>query len=181
MIDTFVQFSGLVLFGFLFSVQRNYVSTSLVFLVWNLIGTVLHEASHYLVSLILNGKPKLPNLIPKRYVFYEKGVKYSYWLLGYVENRNINSFNAFFIGFAPVLVLFPLAFYVYLNFFNWFEYSYKNLFLFYLVLFVILYNALPSKTDIKVAFKGLTGLVVFILTLLLGITIYQGVINHETS
>lgn len=166
--DNFIQFLGLVLFGFLFSVGKNYISTNFLFILWHFTGVILHEFSHYIVAFLLNGKPHFPNLIPKRQVVVKNGMQYAYWTLGYVESRNVNSFNAFFIGLAPFLILVPLAFYVYLNFFKWFEYNYTNIFLFYILEFLLLYNALPSKQDIKVALKGINGLIVLTFLIISG-------------
>jgi len=158
------NFIALIFFGYLFSIKRNYIGTGFLMILWNFVGVVLHELSHYLVALLLNGKPKLPNLLPKRQKVYINGIQHYLWTLGYVEVRNPNSFNSFFIGLAPILVLVPIAFYVYLYFFEWFEYNTQNLFLFYLSLYILLYNAMPSTQDIKVAYKGYLGFLIFTLT-----------------
>ena len=104
--DEFFNFLALMFFGYLFSMKRNYIGTGFLMILWNFIGVFLHELSHYLVALILNGKPKMPNLLPTRRKVYIDGIPHYLWTLGYVEARNSNAFNSFFIGFAPIFILF---------------------------------------------------------------------------
>jgi len=171
--EEIINFLALVFFGYLFSIKRNYIGANIFLILWNLIGVVLHEFCHYIVALLLNGKPKFPSLIPRRQTFYQNGFKHTYWILGYVESRNINSFNAFFIGLAPVIILFPLAFFIYTHFFIWFELNPKNLFIFYFLEFLILYNALPSKKDIEVSLKGFYGFITLITLIFLTFLIWE--------
>lgn len=63
-------------------------------------GTLLHEASHWLVALLSGGQPTSLSLVPVR---SERG-----WRLGSVGIRRVRWFNALPIGLAP-LALAPLA------------------------------------------------------------------------
>ncbi len=162
----FYSFLALVFFGYLFAAKRNYMNRHFLLFLWNFLGVVLHELSHYIVALLLNGKPELPSLIPKREVYYKGGMEHTLWILGHVKVRNLNSFNKFFIGLAPALILIPSAFYIYLYFFDWFKYDPRNLFLFYLILYLLLYNAMPSSQDLKIASEGYLGFFVFLCVLL---------------
>ena len=67
-------------------------------LVWP--GTLLHELSHWLVALVLGGRPSSLSVVPSR---TERG-----WRLGAVGVRNVRWFNALPIGAAPLLLA-PLA------------------------------------------------------------------------
>ncbi len=110
---------------------------------WNLIGVSLHELTHLLVGTVLFAKPSGFSLIPHR---QEDGIR-----LGSVSFRGLNAFNSLPIGLAP-LGLIVVAFYL---FQSWSKYFTPTLFStmgIYLVSFVLVYNALPSRQDLKIAF-----------------------------
>ena len=65
-------------------------------------GTLVHELSHFLVALILNGQPTKLSIFPHR---TDKGV-----LLGHVICNNPTWYNSLFIGLSPLLLL-PLSVY----------------------------------------------------------------------
>lgn len=60
-------------------------------------GTLGHELCHWLVGKLLNGRPVRFTVFPRR---TEGGL-----LLGSVAFSNLRWYNAFFIGFAPLLLL----------------------------------------------------------------------------
>ena len=60
-------------------------------------GTVLHEASHYFVGLLLLARPVSVSLIPRR-----QGRQ---WVLGSVQFVGLNLINAAPVAFAPLLLL----------------------------------------------------------------------------
>jgi hypothetical protein len=64
-------------------------------------GTLAHELSHWLLGILLNGRPSSFNLLPRR---EGRG-----WIMGSVSFANLRWYNAFFIGMAPLLLL-PLAY-----------------------------------------------------------------------
>ena len=63
-------------------------------------GTLCHEAAHWLLGKLLNGRPVRFTVVPRR-----EGRGY---VLGAVAFANLRWYNAFFIGLAPLLLL-PLA------------------------------------------------------------------------
>ncbi|MDP1831296.1 MAG: hypothetical protein Q8K67_04500 [Geothrix sp.] len=63
-------------------------------------GTLCHEACHWVIGKLLNGRPARFTVIPRR-----EGHGF---VLGSVALQNLRWYNAFFIGLAPLLLL-PLA------------------------------------------------------------------------
>lgn len=61
------------------------------------VGTSLHEASHFCVGFVLRAKPVSVNLFPKR-----EGNR---WVLGSVGFTGLNIFNSAFVGLAPLLLM----------------------------------------------------------------------------
>jgi hypothetical protein len=60
-------------------------------------GTLCHELCHWMVGKLLNGRPVHFTVLPRR---AEQGL-----VLGAVAFSNLRWYNAFFIGFAPLLLL----------------------------------------------------------------------------
>lgn len=119
----------------------------------NIVGTFLHEISHYLVALFFNGQPIGFSLFPKRHA--------TGWILGSVEVSNSRWYNAVPVAMAPLL-LFVAAYYLD----QWYSLLplEKNLFsdMGYLIILVVLIeNAIPSLQDFKVAFSHKVGLIVY--------------------
>lgn len=67
-------------------------------MVFVLPGTLVHEALHLIVGLLMNGKPVSMSLWPKK-------VGPGQWVLGSVGFRNLQWYNAMFIGLAPLLAI----------------------------------------------------------------------------
>lgn len=95
--------SAILVFGWLLTLYslRRY---GFVLALFSLGATVLHEACHWLVGLLLNAKPVSFSLWPKR--------QGNGWQLGAVTFARLNIWNAAFVAFAP-LCLAPLAWYVF--------------------------------------------------------------------
>ena len=110
---------------------------------WNLVGVALHELAHLLVGLLLCAKPSGFSLIPHRQV---DGVR-----LGSVSFRGLNAFNSLPVGLAP-LGLIAAAFYLFRNWPGWFTPTPFSTAGIYVASFVLVYNALPSRQDLKIAF-----------------------------
>jgi len=119
-----------------------------IFTVLVLPGTLAHEACHYLLGLLLNGGPVRFQILPRR-----EGTG---WAMGSVSFNHLRWYNAFFIGLAPLLLL-PAA-YALVRWrlgghpvLDWKEalaiYAGANL----------LYAALPSWQDVKIAAKSPVG------------------------
>lgn len=115
----------------------------------NVLGTFLHELTHYLFALTFNGRPSSFSLIPKR--------NGNYWTLGSVEIANPTWYNKMPIGLAP-LSLFVFAYY--LNHIYQYYVVSRDIFTdlgFIFALVVLVENAIPSRQDIKVAFSSYIG------------------------
>jgi len=131
----FAIFISVLIFKDLF--KRNIFLYS----IFVLPGTFLHELSHFIFSLVLNGKPRKFSILPKR---TERGYN-----LGYVTSHNIRWYNAIFIGLSPFSLL--ILFYYGLSLITITTdlyiiilYSYINT--------IILISSIPSTQDFKVSF-----------------------------
>ena len=113
-------------------------------------GTLFHELAHLFASFITFGKPTWFSLIPKKSVDSKTG-KTSV-TLGYVQSSNVHWWNTFFISMAP-LVLLPIAFYVYQNFFSYFDETFWNVILFVFTIVSLLFSAIPSSVDFSNVFN----------------------------
>ncbi|MGE4511543.1 MAG: hypothetical protein AB7D43_10640 [Sulfurimonadaceae bacterium] len=134
-----------------------------VFLVY-FFGVLAHEASHFIVSLLTLGKPIGFTIIPVKKELIVEEKKYVYWEFGHVVARNTTFLNSFYIGLAPLLLM-PLAYLVYVNFFNFVPFNGLNIVFLHAIVFVLLFNSFPSEADIKVAFSSAIGVVVNVVML----------------
>jgi len=133
-------------------------------------GTFFHEISHFIFSFISYGKPTWISLLPS----INKDDKNNTigYTLGYVSSKNIRWYNAFFISMAPLSLL-PLSFYIYQNFFYYFE---ENIYTYLLYIFFIIslvFSSIPSKVDFLLLFSN--KLLNFIPLILIILVIYFGV------
>jgi hypothetical protein len=110
---------------------------------WNLVGVALHELAHLLVGILLFAKPSGFSLIPHR-----QGDSVQ---LGSVSFRGLNAFNSLPVGLAP-LGLIAIAFYLFQNWSQWFTPTLFSTVYVYFASFVLIYNAVPSRQDLKIAF-----------------------------
>lgn len=109
------------------------------------IGNFLHELSHFMVSLILNGKPKTFSIKPEKVE--------GYYRFGSVLSSNSRWYNRLFISLAPLLLL-VILYYVDKYYYVFLEDNLLNQ-LFYMFLVVVLIdNSIPSITDFNNAFRG---------------------------
>ena len=103
---------------------------------------MLHEAAHLLVGVIFGARPTSVSLLPRR---SGRG-----WQLGAVRFTRITPLNAVPIAFAP-LGLAAVAWLAASCWFSWLPSSFTNTLILYALLFILLYNALPSRQDLRVA------------------------------
>jgi hypothetical protein len=82
-----------IVLGLLLKVALPHPAVRAVFL---LPGTVAHELLHFLVGLLLNGKPVSLSVWPRR-------TAPGQWVLGTVRFANLRWYNAVFIALAPLL------------------------------------------------------------------------------
>ncbi len=137
------HFCGIVLFLVLAVIHRRARSSGVIVLVlWNLTGVILHEAAHLLVGLLLRAQPAAISLLPKR--------DGNGWRLGSVQFGRITAINAMPVALAP-LGLIGLAYWLARHWFSWYAPSLPAMLGLYGCMFVLLYNALPSRQDLRVA------------------------------
>jgi CDP-diglyceride synthetase len=111
-------------------------------------GTFCHEACHWVVGKLLNGRPVHFTILPRREV---RG-----FVLGAVAFEHLRWYNAFFIGMAPLLLL-PLAYGLLLwrlarqPALDWPEAGIVFL------LANLLFGALPSWKDVRIAVRSPIG------------------------
>ena len=111
-------------------------------------GTFAHETAHWVLGMLLNGRPARFTLMPRR---EGRG-----WVMGSVTFSHPRWYNVFFIGMAPLLLL-PLAYWLMLwrigltPVFRW-----QEALAVYLIANLV-YAALPSWTDVKVASRSPVG------------------------
>jgi len=136
---------GAALFIVLTAIHRRTRSSGVfVIVLWNLTGVILHELAHLLVGLLFRAHPTAISLIPHRI-----GTN---WRLGSVTFRRITPLNAVPVALAP-LGLAALACLVASNWFSWYRPSFPTTLALYAAVFVLLYNSLPSRQDLRVAFN----------------------------
>jgi len=143
-------FYSLLIVMFLEKLKERVLYSRNMFLV-TLMGvftTLPHELAHYLVALALGGKPEGIYLIPRK--IEANGTVY--YTFGSVKCHT-NGFTVFFIGLAPLLWL--VAAYYAARY--WEIENLKDEVLFFLTEWIFITNAIPSKTDLKVAFSSVWG------------------------
>lgn len=135
--------AGVCLIAALFAVTRKARASGIfVLALWNLAGVLLHESAHLAAGILFRARPTGVTLIPRR-----DGNR---WLLGSVRFARITAVNAVPVALAP-LALAGVAWLTATNWFRWAPPSLASTLGLYAALFVLLYNALPSRQDLRVA------------------------------
>lgn len=113
-----------------------------------------HELSHFIVSLLTNGKPSKINLIPSKTILVTEDEKeYVFWTLGSCESTNYKFYNAALISLAPLLLIF-VAYFIFIKYFEIFPtYTFQNYICFYSLFYCLISNSIPSYEDLKLAFS----------------------------
>lgn len=143
--------------------SRILSSGNIVFFLINLPGTIIHELSHFIVGLILRGKPVKFTVIPKK---TENG-----YIMGSVSFMNITTINALPIGLAP-LTLLPIAFFGFkysLEYLESLDYVNNKIYipiLLGITIYSIFISCLPSSADYKIVFSKKIGLVIYLILIL---------------
>lgn len=151
-------FIGIVLVVFLNNLKHKIISSKNFFLVF-LMGfftTLPHEIAHFIVALILGGKPHGIYLIPRK---VEAG-EYVYWTFGSIRAYT-NKFTGFFIGIAPVIWL-VVGFFLAKYYFYYFPANFWYIVLFFFIEWILIENGIPSREDLKIAFSSIWGLLTFL-------------------
>lgn len=116
----------------------------LIFAMFTLPATILHELSHFIISVITFGKPISFSVLPRK---SEKG-----WTLGSVTSSGSNWINQGLISLAPLTLLVVL----------YFMWVYRDLSLSYLgneyvfgyIAANLLVGSIPSTTDLRLAIQA---------------------------
>lgn len=142
-------FSYTIFFG-IFSYIRFYANKSKILTaLFFLPATFLHELLHFLMGLLLLAKPTSFSLIPKK---EENG-----YTLGEVRFSNLNFFNTIPVALAPALI-FVLLYYIDVFYWSFFKRDVLYFILFVYINFILVYSAIPSIQDFKVALSNRIGL-----------------------
>lgn len=150
-IDNNLLYFTIIIVAIIVKIKEN--SKRNMFSAWlsSLIGTIAHEMMHFIAALLTNGKPTKFSIFPSKQINKDTGrITYT---LGYVYSKNFRWYNVFIISMAPLLLL-PLSFYVYENFFIYFE---RNLYTYIIYIFTIislLFSSIPSGKDFSNVFKS---------------------------
>jgi len=148
------HFLGIITIIFIDKIRLKLIETQnrfLVFLGYSF-SVTWHELMHFIFALITFAKPINFSIFPKKYHYIDKK-RYEriYWTLGSVEATNVNFINAPFVGLAPLFLL-VIAYYVYKYYFYYFSLTLHNIIVFYIILYMLISNSIPSMQDIRVAF-----------------------------
>ncbi len=126
-------------------IKESSKSSLLTAWITYLMGTFFHELSHFIVSLVTLGKPVSFNVFPSKSVSPDGKIGYT---LGSVSSKNMKWYNTFFISMAPLLLL-PMSYYIYDNFFYYFDVSILTIFLYNFSIVSLLFSSIPSGVDFK--------------------------------
>ena len=122
--------------------SRAKSSGILLMALWNMTGVIFHELAHLIAGIIFRAKPAGLSLIPHR-----DGNR---WRLGSVRFARITAINAVPVALAP-LGLAGLAYWIVCNWFDWYAPTFAMTLALYAVVFMLLYNSLPSRQDLRIA------------------------------
>lgn len=111
-----------------------------------LIGTFFHELAHFIVSFFTFGSPSWFSIFPSKTKDATTGT--TSYTLGYVNNRRVRWYNVLFISMAPLLLL-PLSYFVYKNFFLFFSHNIIGYILYVFIIITLIYSSIPSSVDFK--------------------------------
>lgn len=157
------HFAGIVLAALLGAMQGRADRVGPFWqIVVRLPGTLLHEVAHLLVAFLAGGKPAGFTIVPHRAVgVTADGSPRRLWVLGSVTITNPSPLAALPSGLAPLLLL-PLAWFLYRNWFVWFPLDLPHTLLMYLSVVVCCSGSLPSSQDVAVAFSRPSGLLLYV-------------------
>jgi hypothetical protein len=126
-----------------FAVLRYFRYSGYGIALLSVVGTSLHEATHWIVGFLLRAKPVSVNLFPRR-----DGKN---WVLGSVGFTGLNIFNSAFVAFAPLLLL-GVAWGVFVwwlmpayqdgQYLSWFIAAYVSA--------CALFSSIPSSADVRI-------------------------------
>lgn len=120
-----------------------------IFRMWiiYLFGTFFHELAHFSVGLMTFAFPYKISIIP-----IQSEDKQGY-LMGHVKFINLKYYNVFVVSLAP-LILIPISYFIYGNFFTYFSDTIINFFIYIYIIVSLLFSSIPSNIDFKNIVKG---------------------------
>lgn len=136
-----------------FKIRQGFVNSFIGVFVFYFPGTFLHEFMHFIIALILRAKPKMMSIYPRR---KEDGSIE----LGNVIVRNMQWWNQFPIGMAPLLLIL-CAMLLQRNYFYFFKSNIVFSMLYLYLIVVVIDSMIPSMQDIKNATSSIIGLLLW--------------------
>ncbi len=134
---------GILLLVLLVFTQRLASRSGIIFIsLWHLSGVILHELAHLIVGLLFRARPTGFSLWPERIG--------NSWRLGSVSFARLTAVNSLPVALAP-LGLIGVAYLLMQNWFKIFSPSLSTTLALYAALYILLYNALPSRQDLRIA------------------------------
>jgi hypothetical protein len=135
-----------IVFVFLLMVARRLVLRSGVFLIffWSFLPTLAHECSHYLMGRLCRARLQGFTLLPRS----DNGKL----VLGSVSFHNLNPLTAPLVALSPLLLL-GAAYFLFCYWTTLFRASVSSTIGLYAMMYLLVYGAIPSTTDLKVAFN----------------------------
>ncbi|MDD3834738.1 MAG: hypothetical protein PHS42_04610 [Sulfurimonas sp.] len=146
-----VLFYSIALAAIMGKLKESSKSNVLSAWVMYFMGTLFHELAHFTVSLITYGKPFWFSVIPSTGIDKATGRKII--TLGHVKSANIRWWNTFFVSMAPLLLL-PLSYWVYNNFFTYIEVGLWSSVFYIFTIVSLLFSAIPSSVDFENVFNS---------------------------
>ncbi len=116
-------------------------------------GTLMHELAHLIVGFVTFSGPC-------RFSIWPKSDGKGNYIMGSVGFRNIKFFNAIPSAMAPLSLL-PIGFWLNSEIVPYIKPSISNYILYIALQTIIIENALPSRTDFRVAFKFPLGILLY--------------------
>lgn len=139
------------IFSIMFLISRLIFRNQIFIFFFDLIGTISHELSHFIVGLFMAAQPVNFSIFPKS----ENGRL----TLGSVGFLNIRFFNAIPVGMSPFLLLIPIYFIIYYVI-NHNLFIIEKIILAY-VFISLLFSFFPSKQDFYVSFSNFFGIIFY--------------------
>lgn len=149
-----------------YATYRNIYVAALI----NIPGTLLHELSHFMVGGFLNAKPTSFQLMPRN-------AGDGTYVMGSVGFYNLTFYNTLPAALAPLSLL-PFGYWVNQNLTNYLAPTLLNYVFYVLVQTILIENAIPSRTDIRVLLKHYPSIFFYIVVSIVGYYMYiNGMFN----
>ena len=154
---------AIILIIFLINIKHKLLYSQNFFgiFIMGFLTTLPHEAAHYITAFILGAKPQGLSIVPKK-VEYSG---YVYWSFGNVR-AYANKFTGFFVGIAPVIWLI-VGFFIAKYYFYYFRTNTVSILGFFFIEWIMIENGIPSREDLKIAFRSFWGVLFFFMIIMI--------------